>query len=285
MAKITLLDGASGTLLWDMAENAGVAKDPVWKFNIEHPEFVEKLADLYIEAGSDIIFSNTFSANRPNIERNCSYSVDEVVYEGMKIAKDRAKKAGIKAFLDVGPLSQMLEPYGDMEEDECEELFRAQIEPGMKADPDGIMLETFMDLEMLKIAARVACSYNVPVFCSMTFEKSEKTMFGNSVDAIIEGLSEFPVAAVGMNCSVGPDMAIPILEEFHRKTSLPIIAKPNAGLPEIDAEGKVIHEYTAEKFVQDIAPALEYVSYVGSCCGSNPDYIRRLKTYISNITK
>ena len=108
MGKITLLDGASGTLLWEMAEKAGVAKDPVWKFNIEHPEFVAELADRYIQAGSEIIFSNTFSANRQSVERSSDYDVSDVVRKGVEIAKKQAEGKGVRVFLDVGPLTMLL---------------------------------------------------------------------------------------------------------------------------------------------------------------------------------
>ena len=277
MKKFTLLDGGSGTLLWDRAEQCGIKKDPVWIYNIEHPELVEWLAKQYIGAGSEIIFSNTFSANAPTVERVCRYSPEEIVARGVEIAKKAAEGTGVKVFLDVGPLSQLMEPYGDMEEDEAEEIFSRQILPGVKAGADGIMLETFIDLNMLKVAAKVACETGLPVFASMSFEKIGKTMFGSSVKQFVEEMEEFPVKAIGMNCSVGPDAAVDIIKQFAECTSLPVIAKPNAGLPELDANGNVISNYTAEMFVSQLSPALEYASYVGGCCGTTPEYIKQLK--------
>ena len=281
MGKLTLLDGASGTLLWEIAEKNGVAKDPVWKYNIEHPDFVAAIAKRYIEAGSDIIFTNTFSANRSSVARS-TYSVEQIVTEAVKIAKSCTEGTDVKTFLDVGPLSEMLEPYGDLEEDEAEEIYREIIEPGVTAGADGIVLETFMDLEMLKIAARVACESGLPVFCSMSFEKHGKTMFGNSVEQIVEELSEFPVTAIGMNCSLGPDAAVSIIKQFAENSKLPVFAKPNAGLPVMAEDGTMVSPYTAEMFFEEIQPVLDTVSYVGACCGSNPDYIKVLKSWRDN---
>ena len=280
MGKIVLLDGASGTGLWALAELNGVAKDPVWKYNVEHPDFVAKLEQGYIEAGSEIIFANTFSANGPSVKRSSKYSVEKVVASGVEIAKSQTAGTNVKAYVDVGPLSMLLEPYGDLEEDEAEELFREQIEPGIRAGADGVAIETFMDVEMMKIAARVACSYDVPVLCSMSFEKVGKTMFGNSVQDVIDALSEFPIAGIGMNCSVGPDAALPIIKEFKEKTDIPIIGKPNAGLPIMAADGTVAVEYTAQQFAEDMKAALPYLDYIGGCCGSNAEFIKELKKII-----
>ena len=277
MKKFTLLDGGSGTLLWDRAEKLCIKKDPVWIYNIEHPELVDWLAKQYIAAGSEIIFANTFSANAPTIERVCKYSPEEIVFKGVEIAKKATEGTDVKVFLDVGPLSQLMEPYGDMEEDEAEEIFSRQILPGVKAGADGIMLETFIDLNMLKVAAKVACGTGLPVFASMSFEKIGKTMFGSSVKQFVEEMKEFPIAAIGMNCSVGPDAAVAIIKEFAEYTTLPVIAKPNAGLPEPDNKGNVISTYTAEMFISQLSPALDCASYVGGCCGTTPEYIKQLK--------
>lgn len=271
--KITLLDGAGGTTLWAIAERNGVAKDPVWIYNIEHPEYVEELVKSYADAGSEMIYTNTFGANRLAVEKSSSYSAPEVVKAGVEISKRVLAGTGIKSALSIGPLSVLLEPFGDLEEDECEEIYEEMIKAGVEAGADAIVLETFLDLNMLSIAASVAVKYGVPVYCSMTFEKVGKTMFGNSVEDMVEELEPLGVAGVGMNCSLGPELAIPIIEEFAKQTTLPILFKPNAGLPVDGGES----ECTAESFAKAVEPALSYVSLVGGCCGSNPDYIREIK--------
>ena len=274
---IILLDGAGGTTLWSLAEEKGYAKDPVWKYNVEHPELVKQLAELYIDAGAQIIYSNTFGANGPAVARSSNYSVAEVVSSGVRIAKEAASGTGVKVALDVGPLSLMMEPYGDLTEEEAEEIFREQIGAGMTEQPDLIVLETFMDLEMLKVAATVAKSHGVPVLCTMTFEARGRTMMGNRVEDIVEELSKLGVDGIGLNCSLGPVDALPIIREFAEHTDLPLVFKPNAGKPVLAEDGSVISPYSAADFAEDVAPVLDLVTYLGGCCGSSPEYIRTLR--------
>lgn len=278
--NITLLDGGSGTRLWALAEAIGAKREPVWKYNMTHPEIVTQVAKEYIAAGSQIIYTNTFSANVPSVAQSSDYSVEEVVRAGVRAAKQAALDSGVKVALDIGPLPELMEPYGDLEEDEVIELYETQIGAGMAEGADLIVLETFLDLAMMEVAAKVAKSYGVPVFCTMTFEKHGRTIMGNSVEDIVESLSEIGVDAVGMNCSLGPDLALPIIREFSEKTDLPLIFKPNAGLPVVGPDGKTVSAYSAEMFAEEIAPALEFVSYVGGCCGSDESYIRALKALI-----
>ncbi|MBQ8955085.1 MAG: homocysteine S-methyltransferase family protein [Clostridia bacterium] len=276
---ITLLDGAVGTSLWEKAEQKGIARDPVWKYNIEHPELVTELAQEYLEAGAQVILTNTFGANGPAVKRSSPYAARDVVSAGVRLVRkaigDKAKLA-----LAIGPLTTLLEPYGDTTEEECQEIYEAQIGAGMDEGPDCIMIQTFMDLEMMRVAATVAKQYNVPVFCTMTFEKVGKTLMGNSVKQVIDTLTPLGIHAIGMNCSLGPDLAIPVIREFAANTELPLVFKPNAGKPILSAAGDVVTNYDAETFVKDVEPALEYVSYIGGCCGCNPSYIRALRTIL-----
>ena len=278
---ILLLDGASGTHLWNMAEEQGFSKDPVWKYNVDHPELVKRLAEEYIAAGSRIIYTNTFGANGPSVARSSKYSVAEVVSAGVRIAKEAAAGTDVKVALDVGPLSLMMEPYGDLTEEETEEIFREQIGAGMTENPDLVVLETFMDLEMLKVAASVAKSYGVPVLCTMTFEARGRTMMGNRVEDIVEELAELGVDGVGLNCSLGPVDALPIIREFAENTDLPLVFKPNAGKPVLAEDGSVVSPYSAEDFANDVAPVLDLVTYLGGCCGSSPEYIRVLRNQLN----
>jgi len=278
--NIILLDGAGGTCLWNLAESLGYAKDPVWKYNVDHPELVKKLAENYIDAGSQIIYTNTFGANCHAVARSSDYTVEQVVSAGVRIAKEAVAGTGVKVALDVGPLSMMMEPYGDLTEEEVEEIYREQIGAGMSEDPDFIVLETFMDLEMLKVAVSVAKSYGVPVLCTMTFEARGRTMMGNRVEDIAEELSDLGVDGVGINCSLGPADAVPIIREFAEHTDLPLVFKPNAGKPVLAEDGSVISPYSATDFADDVTPVLDLVTYLGGCCGSDPDYIRELKKTI-----
>ena len=284
MSRIVLLDGAVGTSLWEKAEAAGIDKVVVWRYNIEHPELVTSLTKDYIDAGSEIVLTNTFGANGPAVKRSSSYDAAEVVRKGVAATKAATEGTGVKTCLAVGPVSMLLEPYGDLEEDECREIYDNMIGAGMEEKPDCIFVQTFFDLAMLKIAAEAARQYDVPVFAALSFEKIGKTIMGNSVEDMIKELEPLGLAAIGMNCSIGPDQAVPIIKEFSEKTDIPLIFKPNAGKPISSSDGTFASAYTAEMFASEVAPALKYVTYVGGCCGSNPEYIRELKKYIAKET-
>lgn len=280
---ITLLDGAYGTALMAKVNARGIDEhDPVWSFNMKYPDVVAELAKEYQEAGSEIVQANTFTANRHSVGHFSDYKVADVVTEGVRLAKDAVKGTNCKVSMDVGALSFLLKPYGTLSAEECEEIFREQIEPGVKAGADLIFLETFMDLAMMEIAANVALSYDLPVFCSMTFEKRRRTIMGNSVKQVINKLVPMGISALGMNCSMGPVDSIEVIKEYHELTDIPLIFKPNSGKPIISADGTTTQPYTAQQFVEEVRPVLDYVSYVGGCCGSDVSYIKALRAEIDS---
>ncbi len=273
---ITLMDGAVGTSLWAKAEAHGWKKDPVWRYNIEHPEIVAELAVEYADVGAEIILANTFGANGPAVKRSSSFDPADVVALGVRTVREALRGRDVKIALSAGPLTALMEPYGDLTEEEAAGIYRDMLAAGVKEGPDIILLQTFMDLEMLRVAAEEAKRFDLPVFCCLTFERLGKTMMGNSVDDMIETLTPLGVDAVGMNCSLGPDLAIPVIREFAEKTELPLVFKPNAGKPILSADGSTTTAYTAEDFAAEIVPALDIVDYIGGCCGSDPSYIRAL---------
>lgn len=280
---VTLLDGAYGTALMAKINARGIEDhDPVWAFNLRYPDVVSELAAEYAAAGSEIVQANTFTANRHSVGHFSDYQVADVVREGVLLAKEGVKGTGAKVSVDVGALSMLLKPYGTLTAEECEAIYREQIEPGVKAGADLIFLETFIDLSMMEIAAKAALSYGVPVFCSMTFEKRRRTIMGNSVRQIVKTLEPLGIAAVGMNCSMGPAESLEVIREYHEMTSLPLIFKPNSGKPIVAADGSMTQPYTAEQFVEEVRPALDFVSYVGGCCGSDVSYIRALRREIDS---
>ena len=211
---ITLMDGAVGTSLWDKAEARGIKKDPVWRYNIEHPEIVAELAAEMADAGAEIVLANTFGANGPAVKRSSSYTAPEVVSSAMRIAKDALRGRNVKIALSAGPLSALMEPYGDLTEEEAGEIYYEMLSAGVKEGPDLILLQTFIDLSMLRVAAAEAKKFGLPVFCCLSFERRGKTMMGNSVEDMIEELEPLGIDAIGMNCSLGPDLAIPVIKEF-----------------------------------------------------------------------
>ncbi len=267
---IVLLDGAVGTSLWEKTEDRG----PVWRYNIENPGIVKELAVEYADAGAQIILTNTFGANRLAVKRT-DYSVQQIVSAGVAITRD-AVGGRAKAALSVGPLPVLLEPYGDLTEEEAFELFDEQISAGIPEKPDVIVLQTFMDADMMRVAVKAAAKYGLPIFSMMTFTEVGKTIMGHSVERYVDTMKDLPIDAIGVNCSLGPEKAVPIIASFRQYTDLPLIFKPNAGKPILqDGEEKV--QFDVDTFVADSLPALEHgVKYIGGCCGSNPSYIRAL---------
>ena len=248
---LVLLDGAVGTSLWEKSDD----KVPVWRYNIEKPDIVSQLINEYYEAGSKIILANTFSANGPSVA-DSGYTVEQIVSSAMEIAHGALDGKDSKIALSVGPLTGLLKPFGNISEEEAAEIFTEQIEAGVKGKPDVIFLQTFMDLKMMQIAARIARKHDIPLFCSFSFVKSAKdkgsrTMMGNSIDDILKGLAEFKPDAVGLNCSLGPEMALPIIEEYSQKTDIPLIFKPNAGKPTLEGGS----QFDYDTFAEDITKA------------------------------
>ena len=276
---IVILDGAQGTLLWQKAAEWGIPKASVWTYNMTHPEIVAEVCREYAEAGSEIICSNTFSVNRLTVEQESDYSVQEVVFAAVKIAKEVLAGTGVRVALDIGPLPVLTEPYGDLKDDEAEAIFDEVVRAGTEAGADCIFLETFMQLGMLLAAFRAAKRSNLPVFCSMSFEANGRTIFGASVEEMLSEIKPEDVCAVGMNCSLGPDLALPVIREFAEKTDLPLFFKPNAGIPVTGPDGSLIYSFTAEEYTRHVAAALATgrIRYLGGCCGTNPEFIRQLK--------
>ena len=267
---IVLLDGAMGTKLWEKAES----KVPVWRYNIENPAIVSEVTREYVEAGSEIVQANTFGANRYATQRD-GYEPDRIVSAGVRLAKEAAGGRA-RVALSVGPLPVLMEPYGDLTEEEAAEAFAEQIAPGVAEGADLIAFETFMDADMLRVAVEAAGRFGLPIFATMTFTEVGKTIMGHSVERFVEAMEGLPVAAVGINCSLGPEKAVPVIASFERYTDLPLIFKPNAGMP-VSEGGQDRAAYDADTFVADCMPALDAnVKYIGGCCGSSPDYIRAL---------
>lgn len=274
--KVTLLDGAVGTSLWEKTDN----KVPVWRYNVENPEIVRQLHIEYVEAGAEIILANTFGANAGNVGKT-EYTVQQIITNAMKIAKE-AVAGRAKIALAIGPLSGMLEPYGDISEDSAFKMFDEMVGYGVEGGCDMIFIQTFTDLKMLQIALKAANQHNIPVFASMTFDQTGHTMMGNSVQDMIEGLKGFHVDAIGLNCSLGPKNALPVIETFCKNTDLPILFKPNAGNSTL-VDGKTVFDCDIETFTDDVLPAVDYgVQYIGGCCGTNAAYIKRLREKLND---
>lgn len=273
---ITLLDGAVGTSLWEKTDN----KVAVWRYNIENPAIVYELQQEYLAAGSEIVQANTFGANRISL-RGSGMNIADVMGEAVRICKE-AVGGKAKVAMSIGPLTKLLEPFGDLTEQEAYEIYDELITAGMKYKPDIIYFETFIDVELLKIAAKAASKWDAMHFYSMSFGPTGRTMMGNRVTDVIDALSGYPVDAVGLNCSLGPAAAEAVIREFRNNTDLPLIFKPNAGKPIVVGDETKM-EFNIDDFVEDCSHVFDCISYVGGCCGSNPSYIKALADRLKNI--
>lgn len=273
--KIVLMDGAVGTSLWEKSSD----KVPVWKYNIEDPDIVRELHREMIDAGAEIVLANTFSANRPSM-KGTDYTAPQIVEAAMEIACDEIRGKA-KIAMGVGPLTSLLAPLGKLTEDECFDIYDEMFKAAAPYKPDYIYLQTFIDLQMQYVAARAAAKYDIPLLCSMSFAKVRPgarpaTMFGNRPEDIAEKFAEFDPAGVGINCGMGPEDALTIMEYFSEHVdSVPLIFKPNAGTP--DEEGG--SEFDKGVFAKDVARAASMpgVKFIGGCCGANAEYISALK--------
>ena len=268
-ADVIILDGGMGTQLQALGLPLGQAPE-VW--NLTEPEKVTAVQARYVEAGSRVLYTNTFGVNRLKAGRT-GYTVQELVAAGVRCARSAANGKDVRVALDIGPLGQMLEPLGTLRFEEAYDIFREIVAAGRDAGADLIVIETMSDLYEVKAAVLAAKeNSSLPVWVTMTFEENGRTFVGTTVPAMGLTLSGLGVDAMGFNCSLGPKELLPLIRELRLWTDRPLILKPNAGLPD-PATGE--YRITAEEFAEELKPALEEgVGILGGCCGTDPDFIR-----------
>ena len=266
-----LLDGAMGTMLQKAGMKPGTIPETL---NITDPEMVAAIHRAYIRAGSRAVYANTFGANSLKL-KNLEYTTAELIEAGVRIAKDCAAETGALAGLDVGPLGVMLQPLGTLPFEEAVDLYKEIMTAGAKAGADLIAIETMSDLAETRaalIAAKEAT--DLPVFVTMSFDATGRTFTGCTPASMARTLEGLGADAVGVNCSLGPEEMVPIVREIRANTRLPVIAKPNAGLPD-----PVTGAYgvSAEDFAEAMkALAAAGAEILGGCCGTDPAYIAAL---------
>ena len=269
--ELIILDGGMGTML--QAAGLPVGQIPeLW--NCTQPEKVAKIQRKYVEAGSRVLYTNTFGVNRFKAA-GCGCSVAELVEGGVSCARMAGGDRDVKVALDIGPLGQLLEPLGTLRFEDAYEAFREILVSGEQAGADFVIIETMSDLYEVKAAVLAAKeNTHLPVWVTMTFEASGRTFLGTTVPAMGLTLSGLGVDAMGFNCSLGPEKLLPLIEELSHWTDRPLILKPNAGLPD-PATGE--YHMTAGEFARELVPALNLgVSIFGGCCGTTPEFIRAL---------
>ncbi|MDE7209766.1 MAG: homocysteine S-methyltransferase family protein [Clostridia bacterium] len=263
--SIVLLDGALGTQLQKRGLEGGAIPE---RLNVENPQLIYSVCKEYADSGSDVISANTFGANRKKL--GSKEEVDRLIKAGIEIAR---KAAGDKLVaLDLGPTGALIEPLGSMTFDEAYDIFKEQVIAG-KDGADLIIIETMSDLYELK-AALLAVKENcdLPVIASMTFDESGRTFTGCSVEAFAITASAW-ADALGINCSLGPEQLLPIMQRLVDNTDLPVIIQANAGLP----DSEMNYPVTAEEFASLYEKYIDMgVSILGGCCGTTPEYIAKL---------
>ena len=265
--EFILLDGAMGTMLQREGLEAGDLPETL---GIENPKAIEAIHKKYIDAGSQIVYSNTFGANAYKM-KDSGYTVDELIKAAVKNAKNATKGTDALVALDIGPIGKLLEPTGDLKFEEAYEIFKEQVIAGK--DADLIVFETMTDLYELKAGVLAAKeNSDLPVICTMTFEENLRTFTGCTISSMAITMEGLGVDALGVNCSLGPKELFDIVKELSKWTNLPIIVKPNAGLPNPDT-GE--YDISTEDFTFYVEKFIQFgVKIFGGCCGTSPEYIK-----------
>lgn len=271
--EYVIFDGAMGTMLQAAGMKMGETPEVL---NVTDAALLLSIHEQYLRAGADVLYANTFGANRYKLE-GCGYSVDELVAAGIRNARRACEQVRPDALvaLDVGPVGQLMAPTGTLSFEEAYEIYTEIIESGSRAGADLVVFETMTDLLELKAAVLAAKEHSeLPVVCTMTFEMNMRTFTGCAISSMALTLSGLGVDAVGVNCSLGPEELEPVVCELAKWTKLPLVVKPNAGLPNPQTNQ---YDVTPDDFAASMKKLRRYgVRVFGGCCGTTPDFIRAL---------
>jgi 5-methyltetrahydrofolate--homocysteine methyltransferase len=286
-SKTIIADGAMGTLLF----NAGLAsgKCPeLW--NVEQPQNISDVHRAYLEAGSQILLTNTFGGNRFRLARHgLEGRVAELNHAAAQILGELILTSGKRALVagDIGPLGQVMLPYGDLSPEQAVEAFKEQADALINGGVDLLWIETMADLQEVISAIKAIrlSSESIPIFATMTFDTHGRTMMGVTPEKAVQTLIDLGVSAVGGNCGNGPEEIITVIEKMRSKAPQTLlIAKANAGIPEL-VDGKPVYRASpadmAEYAVKVYAAGARII---GACCGSSPDHIHSIAGALAAIT-
>ncbi len=271
--ELLFFDGAMGTLLQKNGLKAGELPE-IW--NITHPDVVFNIHKSYVDAGCDVLTSNTFGANSLKL-KDSGYSVDEVIKAAIGNAKRAADTADREVFvaLDLSTSGKLLEPYGDLPFETSYNLYKEQIIAGERAGADLILFETMGDLYEIKTGVLAAKENStLPVIVTMIFNEKGQLLTGADIKTAVFTLEALGVDGIGLNCGLGPRQMLGFAEEMRRYSSLPMVVNPNAGLPEC-VNGVTFYNVSPEEFSEDMLKIARLgVCCVGGCCGTTPEHIR-----------
>ncbi len=274
-----IFDGAFGTEIQKLRSEPFEIPELL---NFTDPELIKHITRSYIESGSKLVCTNTFGANRYKLKKH-GKTVDEVIEKALALAREAAEGTDTLVALDVSTLGQLLEPTGTLTFEEAYDAYKEIMLAGERYGADVVAVETMTDLYELK-AAVLACKENtsLPIICSMTFEKNGRTFTGCSASAMTLTLEGLGADVIGVNCSLGPNDLNEIVKEILSVTELPVMVKPNAGLPD-----PVTNKFSLSS--DDFAAQMKHfaeigVNILGGCCGTSPEYIRKLSEAIKTVT-
>ncbi len=269
-----LFDGSMGALLSSM----GKASDHPELYNVEEPDLIQSVHARYIEAGANVVITDSLGATPLRLRRtDLKDRVPELTEAAVKNARAAAGDRALVA-LDIGPSGEFMQPSGQYTLEEMMDSFSVCAEAGAKAGADFILLETMTDIAECRAACLAARKTGLPVAASFTFENG-RTLSGGTPECAALTLAAAGAAAVGVNCSTGPEQMLAPLAAMRKVTPLPVIIQPNAGLPEIDADGKAHYKFSPEDMLPHMKNILDAgASAIGGCCGTTPAHIALFST-------
>lgn len=275
------LDGGMGTLLQKRGLRPGELPE---RWNISHPDVIIDIHKSYYDSGSNVVCTNTFGANSLKYDDK---ELNDVILGGIKNARKAAEisTGNQQKFvaLDIGPLGKLLKPFGDLDFEEAVEIFKNTVKIGLKGNPDLILIETMNDSYETKAALlAVKESCDLPVFVSNAYSENSKLMTGASPKTMVAICESLGADAIGANCSLGPKELERVVDELLEYASIPVLFKPNAGLPK-SVDGETVFDVSAEDFALEVKKQIEKgVRVAGGCCGTTPEYIKSLTQSLEN---
>lgn len=270
-----ILDGATGSNLRSAGMPAGVCTE-VWVN--EHPEVLQKLQKAYVEAGSMMVTASTFMANRISLKSfGLETEIKRLNMENVKISRDAVGNTALVAG-NLSTTNQPLEPFGNMTYENLLDIYKEQISYLCEAGVDYLAAETLLSLdEAMVICDAAAAEGNLPLTISFTCEGDGSLYFGGNIVEAAVVLQEMGADCVGLNCAVGPDQLEAIVENLKSNLDIPVLTKPNAGIPKIDEKGNAHYSMDADTFAECMNKLRACgASAIGGCCGTTPEYIAKM---------
>ncbi|MCL2209740.1 MAG: homocysteine S-methyltransferase family protein [Treponema sp.] len=272
-------DGAMGTMLQAHGLKAGELPD-LW--NITNNETILNIHEAYLNAGSDIINTNTFGANRLKLSEK-NYSVEQIISSAVMTAKKAAEKTNAYVALDIGPTGKLLSPFGDLDFEEAVDIFAQMIKAGANAGADLILIETMSDTYEIKAALLAAKeNSNLPVIVTLTADVSGRLLTGADIPTAINLIEGLGADALGLNCGHGPAQMKTLLDDVNKYAGIPIMISPNAGMPVI-INGAAEYHITPEEFASEITEFASCAQIIGGCCGTTPEHIKAMIDALKDI--